>query len=362
MFAETRYISWATRFYGKVPFDLASSGIPTASSAELAALEPARTELDDLDAYTRLRDAIARYAGAPAAEVVPALGTSHAIFLAYACLLSAGDEIVVETPGYEPLTRAAEGLGARVVTFERRAEEGYQIVPERVAAAIGPRTRAIVVSTLHNPTGVRASEEALKTLAAIAEARGAYLIVDEVYAPFDALPETGVLGVTARSLAPNVIACSSLTKCYGLGYHRLGWMLGPPELVRAAEHATITTVGHLPLAYAARGAAVFAGLGALATRARAHLEGKRAIVDAWVNEQPDLGWSAPTAGLFGMATPAAAKDDLRPAIEAWAETHGVLVGAGSFFGAPRSFRLSWATLAKPELASALDRLGSLLPR
>src|SRR4051794_5627253 len=104
MFAPVRYIAWATKFYGKVPFDLATSGIPHASWSELGVPEP---PLDDLTAYARFREALAVYNDVSPAEVVPALGTSHAVFLAYAALLSAGDEVIVEHPGYEPLTRTA---------------------------------------------------------------------------------------------------------------------------------------------------------------------------------------------------------------------------------------------------------------
>ena len=112
MFAESHYIAWATRFYGKVPFDLASSGIPDASWAELGVPEP---DLADTGAYAGFREALAVYNDVTAAEVVPALGTSHAVFLAYAAMLSPGDEVLVEHPGYEPLTRTAQGLGAVVV-------------------------------------------------------------------------------------------------------------------------------------------------------------------------------------------------------------------------------------------------------
>jgi histidinol-phosphate/aromatic aminotransferase/cobyric acid decarboxylase-like protein len=176
MFAPVRYIAWAMRFYGKVPFDLASSGTPLVSWSELGVPEP---DLDDFSAYVRFREALAVYNDVSAAEVVPALGTSHAVFLAYAALLSPGDEVLLEHPSYEPLTRTAEGLGAVVRTFERRADEGFAVSPERVAAAITPRTRVIVVANLHNPTGVRTPDATLRELAAIAEARGAYLLVDE---------------------------------------------------------------------------------------------------------------------------------------------------------------------------------------
>lgn len=357
MFAPVRYIEWALKFYGKVPLDLASSGIPSIAWSDLGVPEP---NLDDPSAYAAFRETIALYNDIPRADVVPALGTSHAVFLAYAAMLSPGDEVLVENPGYEPLTRTAEGLGATVRTFERVASEGWAVSPERVAAAVTSRTRVIVVTNLHNPTGVRTSDETLRELAAIAEAQGAYLLVDEVYAPFDALPEDGVFRASARKLAPNVVAVSSLTKCYGLGMHRIGWVLGPPEIVARAEAATIATCGHLPLSHAARGAIAVANVGTLSVRAKAMLEGKRDIAAQWAATLPGAKWSAPTSGLFGLVTLEGAPMNLLPRIESWANEHGVLVGAGSFFGVPNGFRLSWATLPRPRFEAALAKLEPLV--
>ncbi len=356
MFAPVRYIEWATKFYGKVDLDLASSGIPHAGWSELGVPEPG---LDDLSAYPAYRASIARYNDVPVSDVMPALGTSGGVFLAYAAMLSPGDEVLLEHPGYEPLTRTAEGLGAVVRTFERRADEGFRVDPARVAAAVTARTRVIVVTNLHNPTGVRIPDATLVELAKIAEARGAYLLVDEVYAPFDDLPNDGVFRTSARKLAPNVVAVSSLTKCYGLGMHRIGWVLGPAEIIERAESAAIATCGHLPLAQAARGVVAFANLGALAKRAKALFSGKREIAARWAATLPGASWSAPTSGLFGLVTLDDPRD-LRPRIESWAEQHGVLVGAGSFFGVPNGFRLSWATQPKDRFEAGLAKLSSLL--
>ena len=284
MFQKTRYIAWALQFYGKTPYDLATSGIPYASTSDL---EPVETELfDDWAAYAELVDAIAAYNAVSSLEVAPALGTIHGVFLAYSAMLSPGDEILVEHPGYEPLTRCAEGLGATVRTFSRPAERGFAIDPAEVAAKITPRTRAIVVTSLHNPSGVRVPDTTLKELAAIAEARGAYLLVDEVYAAFDDLPEEGVFRKSARHLAPNVVAVSSLTKCYGLGMHRIGWVLGPKEIIEGASTATMATVTHMPATHAAFGVAALHSIPKLAKRAKAIIGNKRLIAAEWVKRKP----------------------------------------------------------------------------
>jgi aspartate/methionine/tyrosine aminotransferase len=356
VFEAPRYLLWARRYYGKVEYDLASSGMTRVTHAELGDPGP----LDDPRGDARYRAAIARFNDVTSDEAQPALGTTHALWLAYAALLSPGDDVLVEEPSYEPVWRIAEYAGARVVRFERSAKDGYAIDPARVAAAITPRTRLISVTNLHNPTGVRAKVDALQEVAKIAEGRGAYLLVDEVYAPFDDLVEAdGVWRGSARKVAPNVIAVSSLTKCFGVGIDRVGWLLGAPDVVRRAQGAIIASCGDLPLVHANFAAHAMTRVPWLASRAKEILRGKRDVVANWVRTRPDLAWSAPKSGLFGFAKNAHA-GDLLPLVERAAKEHGVLVAAGSFFGVPNGFRLS-LSISREKLEEGLARLGRGLP-
>jgi len=264
----------------------------------------------------------------------------------------------VEAPGYEPLTRIAEGVGARVVCFERPSGDRFALDPDRIARAMTPRTRVVAVSNLHNPSGVRADADSLRAAASVAESRGAVLLVDEVYAPFDALVDDGgVFRGSARRLAPNVVAVSSLTKCYGLGSHRIGWLLGPVDVVARAENAITASCGMLPLVHAHLALHAFARVARLAERARALVSGKRARVARWV-EAEGLAWSAPTEGLFGLVTMPGA-GDLTAAIERAAREREVLVAAGSFFGVPGGFRLAWSA-PDDALDEGLGRLAEAL--
>src|ERR1700721_4613026 len=100
MFAPTRCLEWARRFYGQVRFALATSAIPGLQATDLGMPDPARA--DDPTAWPRLREAVAAYNEVPAGEAIAALGTTHALWLAYASLTSPGDDVLVETPAYEP--------------------------------------------------------------------------------------------------------------------------------------------------------------------------------------------------------------------------------------------------------------------
>lgn len=356
MFAPTRYLEWARRFYGKVRFDLATSGMPAAPLSVVGV--PAAEHLDDPSGWSSLRAAIAVYNDVTADEAIAALGTTHALWLAYASLTSPGDDILVEEPAYEPLVRIAEGVGARVVRFERPLEGRFALDPDRIARAMTPRTRVVAVTNLHNPSGVRVPDDTLRAAARVAGAHGAFLLVDEVYAPFDALVDArGVFGGSARKLADNVVAVGSLTKCFGLGPLRVGWMLGPRHAVARAEDAITASCGMLPLSHAHMAAHAFSRIPELAARAHNVLAGKRARVAAWASSE-GLAWSTPDEGLFGFAT-VPGSGDLTPLIEAAAQTSEVLVAAGAFFGVPNGFRLAWS--AEPvALEEGLARLARAL--
>jgi aspartate/methionine/tyrosine aminotransferase len=357
MYPPTRYLNWARRFYGQVRFDLATSGIPILPASELPRPDPAALG-DPVATWSALRRAIATHNEVPQDEAFPALGTTHALWLACASVVAPGDDVLVENPAYEPLVRIAEGAGARVVSFERDPRECFALDPERVAKAMTPRTRLVVVTNLHNPSGVRARDEALRSIARLAEGRGAFLLVDEVYAPFDALIEpSGVFGGSARKLAPNVIAVSSLTKCFGLGQERIGWILAPEEIIARVDDALIASAGHLPRGYACDALGAFGQLPNLAERSRRLLAGKRAKVAAWVASQ-GLWWSAPSEGLFGVVR-VPGRGDLTPLIEAAVTDHQVLVAPGSFFGMPDAFRIAWSISAEL-LDEGLGRLADAL--
>jgi aspartate/methionine/tyrosine aminotransferase len=279
-----------------------------------------------------------------------------------------GFEVVVEEPTYEPLLRVIEGLGAVVKRVQRPADEGYRLDPARVAAALSDRTRLVVIASPHNPTGLVTPDEDIAAIARACEARGAYLLVDEVYR------ELAAPGTTARRLGPNVIAVSSLTKCFGVGWARAGWALMPADLRGAAHAAEMHATGTLPTTCGAIGAHAFDRLADLEVRAASLSAGKRAIVDAFLARHPELAWTPPPPrALFGFVRAAAAGGPPAPTLGAAAAgvdvaaglaralaEHGLVAVPGAFFGAPDGFRLSWASLPPERLAPALDLLATSL--
>ena len=176
----------------------------------------------------------------------------------------------MEEPAYEPLIRIAEGVGARVVPVPRDARAGFALDPERIARAMTPRTRAVVVTNLHNPSGVRAGDDDLRAHRSRRGARGRVPRRRRGLCGVRRASSTSAAssaGARASS-APNVVAVSSLTKCYGLGPERIGWLLGPKDVIERAGDALIASAGMLPRSHARVGLAAFSRLPALAARSR----------------------------------------------------------------------------------------------
>ncbi len=358
MVRRTLYLHWAFDHVGRSEYDLASSGVAPYAESELPPMDfPA-----DARAYGALVEAIAAANQVPEECVVPTLGASHGLFVAMSALLSAGDEVLVETPAYEPLTAIPEQLGARVVPFVRRSEARYLLEPNQIAAKMSDRTKLVVVSNLHNPTGVLTPLEVLGDIATLCAERGVPLLVDEVYAPFAAWPR-GLASTSASQLGANVVCVSSLTKCWGAGPHRIGWVLASGTVADACRAHLLTTLGHLPVGHAARGVHLFRHLETLAARAQRGLAEKRDRVAAWMTSRRDLSWSAPEHGLFGFATRTVPLRDpgesLRAHLERGQRERHVLAVPGAFFGVPEGLRVAWS-LPEERLDEALARLGHVL--
>jgi hypothetical protein len=211
------YMAWA-KARPAPRFDLAGSNVLPCSLDDLVG---ARDALDlaghNENGYQPLVDAIAQRYGVDPEQVTTAQGTSGANFQVYAALLQPGDDVLVERPGYDPLLGAARLLGARTIRFDRDLDAGYALDPDRVGSALTPRTKLIVLTTAHNPTGAIADSQGLRAVARLAADAGAFVLVDEVY-----LDAADAMMGPAALLGERLISTSSLTKSYGLASLRCG--------------------------------------------------------------------------------------------------------------------------------------------
>ena len=224
---SSSYMNWA-KTSSTAKFNLATSGVGNLKLREL------RVALDDLEitnggyGYQPLIQSIAkRYRVAPE-EVVTAAGTTFANHLAMAALIKPGDEVLFEHPAYEPMLAVVRYLGAEVKRFSRKFENGFGVVPEEIESLITPNTRLIVLTNLHNPSGVLIDDATLKQIGEIARRTGARVLIDEVYIEtlFEESPRTSF------HLGNEFVVTSSLTKAFGLSGLRCGWIFAEPELAK----------------------------------------------------------------------------------------------------------------------------------
>jgi len=308
--------------------------------------------------YAPLQQRLAAKAGVAPECVVHAQGTSMANHLAMAALVESDDEVLIEEPTYEALLSVALYLGARIRRFPRRFEAGFQIDPREVERAITPRTRLIVLTNLHNPSGVRAPDATLKLVGEIARSLGAHVLIDEVYleASFDSPWQS------AFHLGSNFVATSSLTKAYGLSGLRCGWVLAAPPL--AERMWRLNDLFGVNAAHPAELLSVIAldNLPKIAARAKKLLDTNRGLLKKLLDARKDLLTIWPEAGT--VAFPQLPSGHAEAFCQLLRDKYETSVVPGRFFEAPDHFRVGVGGETEnvreglTRIAAALDELAS----
>ncbi len=363
MFPEAEYIAWAKANAGKHPRPLSWSNVPALTVDELRELgvELGPPELSwsfaGADGGGPLREIIARRRGVAEDRILVGLGTTGTNFAVLAANLegrSPQPVALVETPIFTPLVRTLEGLGYRIVRFERKASEGYAIDPGRVerTAGAGP-IAVVVVTTLHNPTGVALSKDELSALARFCESRGALLLSDEVYREF--APEG--IAPAGYPLSESVCSTESLSKVFGLADLRIGWAIGEPKLIHRARRILDHVTGDAPIPARAIAAKALVKWDAIVARARTIARTNRALVEGFLSARKDVTWTPPVGGVHALLKVAEGAGFPERALAA----EGLLVVPGRFFEAPEYFRIGWGGPGD-KVADALAAFGRALDK
>jgi aspartate/methionine/tyrosine aminotransferase len=351
--ARTAYIAWA-KLHAGAKYNLAASGVKGVGLGEL----PVRMEQLELSApggygYPPLLERLAARYGVSTRNVVTAIGTSMANYLAMSALLEPGDEVVIEDPAYDPIVEVARYLGAVVKRIRRRPEDQFQIDPDELKKTLSGRTRLIVLTNLHNPSGVLLEDAALGEIGEMARGAGAQVMVDEVYLEL-------LFDRTFRSacrLGESFLVTSSLTKAYGLSGLRCGWIVARPELAERMWRQN-DLFGNIPSHLTDRLSVIaFDELEAIRARAKNLLDRNWRLLDAFLEEHPGLDVVRPPGGtiLFPRA-PDGDGDALCHRLRENYETSAV---PGSFFGMPERIGIGICN-DTAEVAEGLKRLSAAL--
>lgn len=261
-------------------------------------------------------------------DVVVTHGAMHGLTMTMAALLGPGDEILLPDPMFPNWAMAAISVGAVVRTYPTSAERGFVPDVGDVEAAVGPRTRAIVVCSPNNPTGAVYPQDVVAGLVGVARRHDLWVLSDECY-------EAVTFGATHVSPAAfdtdgRVVVQHSLSKTYAMTGWRTGFLATP-------RHDLVETIGHIAEATIACPSAPgqHAALAALTgpqdavtdavTQYRARRDAAVAILDA-----AGLGYVRPE-GAFYLMVDVGTPDTDAFALRLLAERH-VAVAPGSTFG------------------------------
>jgi len=349
---QSDYMHWA-KFKRPVQYQLTSSEVPHFRMDRLP------ITLADLDMdgashprYAPLRKAIGNRYGFPIDRIVAADGTSMANFVAMAALIAPGDEVLVEQPTYEPLLGVASFLGATIKRFERKAGDGFRIEAATIASAMGDRTRLIVLTNPHNPSGILIEEDALREVGSLAARCGLRVFIDEVYLDSAVPPRR-----SAAHLGPEFVCTNSLTKVYGLSGLRCGWIFAGPEL--AERMWRLNDLFGVNQAHQAERLAcmAFEHLDEIADGNAEMLTRNRALWNDFASSRDDL-WCPPAE--HGITVfPRWQGGDTERLDARLRERYDTAVVPGRWFEMPDHFRLGLGCPTEI-LAEGLNRLGAAL--
>lgn len=349
---SSSYMHWA-KTSSTAKFNLATSGLGNVKLRELS------VALDDLEiteggyGYQPLIEAIARRYRVATESVVTAAGTTFANHLAIAALVNPGDEVLVEQPAYEPLLALIQYLGADVKRFARRFENKFQIALDELETTVSDRTRLIVITNLHNPSGVLIEDSALKQIGEIARRVGARVLVDEVYMETLFADEPR----TSFHLGSEFVVTSSLTKAFGLSGLRCGWIFAAPEL--AQRMWLLNDLFASTAVHTGERLSVIAmqQLGPIGERAKQLFDRNRKLLNEFLDTRKDLEVVRPEFGT--VMFPRVRSESSEELCRLLREKYETSVVPGRFFEMPANFRIGMAG-DTDTLSEGLERLGRAL--
>ncbi len=167
------------------------------------------------------------------ADVLVSCGAKHSLFNMVVALLNPGDEVLVPSPYWVSYPEQARLVDAAPLGVPTQEATGFDLDPERLRAAVTPRTKAVILNSPNNPTGAVFSPAALAAVARLAVERNLFVVSDECY---EALTFEG-RHVSIAALDPEVkartLVINTCSKAYAMTGWRIGFAAGPRELIRA---------------------------------------------------------------------------------------------------------------------------------
>ncbi len=302
------------------------------------------------------------------AQVLVTNGGKHAVYAAFATLLDPGDEVLLPTPywtSYPEVIKLAGGVPVQVLADE---SQGYLATVDQLDATLTERTKVLLFCSPSNPTGAVYSPAQVTEIGRWAASRRLWVVTDEIYEHLvygDA--RFASIAVEAPELTDRCIVLNGVAKTYAMTGWRVGWMVGPVDVISAATNLQSHMTSNVAnVSQRAALAAVSGDLSAAAEMRRA-FDRRRQTIVSMLNEVPGVTCPEPHGAFYAYPSVrqlvgreingrrAHSSTELAGVILDEAE---VAVVPGEAFGTPGYLRLSYA-LSDPDLVEGITRLQKL---
>jgi aspartate/methionine/tyrosine aminotransferase len=232
---------WLIRCLG-ARIDLDHSGAPNPLREGFDPCVGGEAFLDEFEVEERLYKALGSVYKVKRERIALTCGAQSANFTFFQWCLGRKDAVAVESPTYAPIRACADAMFARTLPVQRSPDLGYGIDRSSYAEALRKGAKALALTNLHNPSARMLDDVSLSEVLEMAEKRGIMVLVDEVYREM----AHGRPPKAAFELGANGITTNGLSKLWGLGGLRIGWLIGPAEIANKVTEARLYSSWHLP--------------------------------------------------------------------------------------------------------------------
>ena len=344
-------------------------------AAERACREPKYHRYTPAAGLPELREAIAaktmRDSGyeVSAAQVLVTNGGKQAVYNTCATLLDPGDEVLLTSPYWVTYPEAVALAGGRTVVVDTDESSGFRASVDALERARTPRTKLLVFVSPSNPTGAVYPADEVKAIGEWAAEHDVWVMTDEIYehlvygaARFSSMPSL------VPQLADRCVVVNGVAKTYAMTGWRVGWMIGPDDVVKAATNLMSHSTSNVAnVSQAAALEAVSGDLSAVAEM-RAAFDRRRQTIHSMLNDAPGVECVEPEGafyafpsfkGVLGSRIRGRLPMSTLELAELLLEEAEVAIVPGEAFGAPGYARLSYA-LGDDDLKQGVSRIQDLL--
>jgi len=304
------------------------------------------------------------------AQIIITCGGKHALFEAFLATLNPGDEAILPAPYWVSYPEMIRLAGAREVVLEARADQGFKITPKPLKSAITKKTRALVLNSPSNPTGVVYTRAELLALADVVAGRDLWVFSDEIYNElvYDGV-ETGSFAAIRPDLAGQTITFGGASKSWAMTGWRIGWAAGPADLIKAMGNLQDQSTSNPTSISQYAALAAVSGPDEPLQKMKAEFDRRRRTMIERLSAIPGVTCIRPQGAFYCFPDVSATyarvlgKKVKGPKSAAWAEKvleeAKVALVPGVAFGDDDCVRLSFAT-SMQQIEKGLDRLEKFL--